>query len=72
MVGHNTQNVEEIVSKNQSSLNLENWKRESGLRAIASLAANELLNEPGIWKQRLKDVSRCSEPISVAGVCVAR
>ncbi|KNB70138.1 peptidoglycan hydrolase [Brevibacillus reuszeri] len=36
-------------------LKLEDWERESGLKAIDSLAAKGLLNDPETWKQRLID-----------------
>ncbi|NTU28834.1 glycoside hydrolase family 73 protein [Brevibacillus sp. HB1.1] len=43
------------VDKEQPELKLEQWEREAGLKAIDSLAAKGLLNEPDKWKQRLTD-----------------
>ncbi|WP_064202659.1 hypothetical protein [Brevibacillus brevis] len=39
----------------QPELKLEEWEREAGLKAIDSLAAKGLLNDPDKWKQRLID-----------------
>lgn len=36
-------------------LQLEDWEREAGLKAIDSLAAKGLLNNPDGWKKRLTD-----------------
>lgn len=46
------QPVESIVGK--EALKLEDWEREAGLRAIDSLAAKGLLNNPEGWKKRLE------------------
>lgn len=43
------------VDKEVPVLKLEDWERESGLKAIDSLAAKGLLNDPDKWKQRLID-----------------
>ncbi|BAH43917.1 putative peptidoglycan hydrolase [Brevibacillus brevis NBRC 100599] len=45
------------VDKKQPELKLEleQWEREAGLKAIDSLAAKGLLNDPAVWKQRLAD-----------------
>ena len=46
------------VDKEVPALKLEEWERESGLKAIDSLAVKGLLNDPEKWKQRLKDDSK--------------
>ncbi|WP_289143088.1 DUF1906 domain-containing protein [uncultured Brevibacillus sp.] len=51
----NPQKVEKPVNKDGDCLKLEDWERESGLKAIDSLAAKGLLNDPNKWKQRLID-----------------
>ncbi|MBY0088445.1 hypothetical protein HP567_022520 [Brevibacillus sp. M2.1A] len=43
------------MDKEQPELKLEDWKRESGLKAIDSLACKGLLNDPDKWKKRLTD-----------------
>ncbi|ASJ54189.1 peptidoglycan hydrolase [Brevibacillus formosus] len=43
------------VDKEQPELKLEQWEREAGLKAIDSLAAKGLLNDPDVWKRRLND-----------------
>lgn len=38
-----------------TALKLEDWERDAGLKAIDSLAAKGLLNNPDSWKKRLTD-----------------
>ena len=47
--------MEKPVNNCKAGLKLEDWERESGLKAIDSLAAKGLLNDPDKWKQRLID-----------------
>lgn len=48
--------VENVVDKQAAtSLKLEDWEREAGLKAIDSLACKGLLNNPDGWKKRLTD-----------------
>lgn len=51
----NPQKPEKPVNKNENSFKLEDWEREAGLKAIDSLAAKGLLNNPDGWKKRLID-----------------
>ena len=49
------QAVNKPVNNDQAALNLEDWEREAGLKAIDSLACKGLLNDPDKWKKRLID-----------------
>ncbi|HZG79687.1 MAG TPA: hypothetical protein VEZ13_02830, partial [Brevibacillus sp.] len=53
MVSDSNKSVENSVDK--AALRLEEWEREAGLKAIDSLAAKGLLNDPDGWKKRLAD-----------------
>ena len=55
-VDKSQKNVYKPVDKEEpTALKLENWEREAGLKAIDSLAAKGLLNNPEGWKKRLTD-----------------
>ncbi|WGV60395.1 hypothetical protein QIH01_04490 [Brevibacillus brevis] len=45
------------MNNDQRGVKLEQWEQEEGLKAIDSLAAKGLLNDPDVWKKRLTDNS---------------